>query len=90
MFTSTYIFCFIQKQIRTELSNNLIISDKNNFQGVVVTGSVLKLLCLKYQKTLEKLCLLGALVPSQDIFTSFQAISKFWLTKKKSIFLSLF
>ncbi|CAG9537126.1 unnamed protein product [Cercopithifilaria johnstoni] len=44
-------------------------------QGVVITGSVLKLLCLKYQKTLEKLCLLGALVPTQDVFTCFQAIN---------------
>ncbi|KAL3990959.1 F-box domain family protein [Acanthocheilonema viteae] len=44
-------------------------------QGVVITGSVLKLFCLKYRKTLEKLCLLGALVPSQDTFTCFQAIN---------------
>uniref|UniRef100_A0A2K6VU46 F-box domain-containing protein n=1 Tax=Onchocerca volvulus TaxID=6282 RepID=A0A2K6VU46_ONCVO len=44
-------------------------------QGVVITGSVLKLLCLKYQKTLEKLCLMGALIPSQDASTCFQAIN---------------
>uniref|UniRef100_A0A158Q7L8 F-box domain-containing protein n=1 Tax=Elaeophora elaphi TaxID=1147741 RepID=A0A158Q7L8_9BILA len=44
-------------------------------QGVVITGSVLQLLCLKYQKTLEKLCLLGALIPSQDMFICFQAIN---------------
>ncbi|VDK68758.1 unnamed protein product [Litomosoides sigmodontis] len=44
-------------------------------QGAVVTGSVLKLLCVKYRKTLEKLCLLGALLPSQDLFISFQAIN---------------
>ncbi|VDM15223.1 unnamed protein product [Wuchereria bancrofti] len=44
-------------------------------QGVVITGSVLKLFCLKYQKTLEKLCLLGALIPSEDVFICFQAIN---------------
>ncbi|VIO89668.1 F-box domain containing protein [Brugia malayi] len=44
-------------------------------QGVVVTGSVLKLFCFKYQKTLEKLCLLGALIPSEDAPICFQAIN---------------
>ncbi|EFO16719.2 hypothetical protein LOAG_11785 [Loa loa] len=61
-----------EKQVEQLASKSL---SNIKLQGVVITKSVLKLLCLKYQKTLEKLCLLGALVPSEDAPTCFQAIN---------------
>ncbi|VDN06939.1 unnamed protein product [Thelazia callipaeda] len=44
-------------------------------QGVVVTGSALTFLCWKYRKTLETLCLQGALLPSYDAPECFRAIN---------------
>uniref|UniRef100_A0A915PEE8 F-box domain-containing protein n=1 Tax=Setaria digitata TaxID=48799 RepID=A0A915PEE8_9BILA len=63
--------------VREYQMEQLASTSLNNIklQGVVVTGSVLKLLCSKYRKTLERLCLMGALIPSYEAYACFQAIN---------------
>ncbi|KAM3727694.1 30S ribosomal protein [Dirofilaria immitis] len=85
-FTKLHLF-HIQQRYNEEKCHRNIINEQQmkqlastslndiKLQGVVITGSVLRLLCLKYQKTLEKLCLMGALIPSQDASICFQAIN---------------